>query len=75
MSQSYLEKYYHHHQSLLEWIETLPIIKRFHIVERKGYHHDSYIHHALMKIEKEKKTISLNTIVSYMTQICFFVIL
>ena len=75
LSQEYLEKYYLHHQSLLEWIETLPIIKRYHISSKKGYHHDKYIHHALSKIEKEKKTVLLNTMVSYITHICFFIIL
>lgn len=75
ISQNYLEKYYAHHHALLEWIENIFVLKRYHVKQRKNHYHDVYLDHALNKIDRDKKSVSINTVVSYMIQISFFLVL
>lgn len=75
LSQDYLEKYYTHHHALLEWIENIFVLKRYQVKQRKNHYHDIYLDHALNKVERDKKSVQINTIVSYMIQISFFFVL
>ncbi len=75
ISKNHLEKYYQHHQTLLEYIENIFVLKRFDVKNRKNDYHNIYIDYALSKEDKEKKSIIMNSFISIMIQIAFFVIL
>jgi len=75
ISQNYLEKYYQHHQAILEWIENIFVLKRFQVKQKKNNYHDIYLNAALMKLQRDKKAVDMNIKVSYMIQICFFLVL
>lgn len=75
LTQSYLEKYHYYHQSVLEWIENLFVIKRFHQSYRTKTYYNRFESYMNIRLEKEKKIIDINTNVSFIIQGCFFLVL
>lgn len=75
ISNDYLEKYYQHHFDILEYIENIFLIKRYKLKQKQNQYHDQYIDHALMKLKKDKYNIKIDTIISLIIQISYFIIL
>ena len=72
LSSQFLEKYYQHHNDLLENIESIFLLKRFHYHTAYRSH---YIDYALKKQEKNNKTIEMNRTISIIIQFYFSILL
>lgn len=75
LAQKDLESYNEYHQSVLEWIECLYVLKRFHQKHRIMKYYDYFKSYVSHRLDKDKKRIDIHSIVSYVIQICFFFVL
>lgn len=71
----YLEAYNGYHESLLEWIDSLYVLKRFCLRDRIMRYYDNFQSFVEERFYKDKKRVDLYSMVNYIVQICFFFVL